>query len=79
MRELRGVEVLPDLFGFWRVFGRNVLLLFYRYMEMFYQTGLIRRNPNVMFYCLDPRKQGMTPERLHTVTPEVRCKGVKRR
>lgn len=24
---------------------------------------------------LNPYKQGITPRRLHTVTPEVRCKG----
>lgn len=65
------VDVLPDLIGFWRVLGRNVLLLFYRYMEMFYQTGLIGRNPSEMFYCLNPHKRGITHKRLHTVTPKV--------
>lgn len=47
--------------------------------EMFYQTGLIRRNPNAIFYFLEPYKRGMTPRRLHTVTPKVSGKGAKKK
>ena len=53
---------------FWWILAQNVLLLFYRMYENVLPNGQIKENPNVMFYCLDPHKQGITPED-YTVPP----------